>query len=150
MHPNSNASTPASRIGASNFSANSVTALPEVSSRSTNSTKPGQAVAVSETLRLISIDAPATAFSYAPEAIVPTVPITATQLFSVALTRARAPGSTTPITGTESELCNSSNATDAAVLHATTIILTSKSFTKLFAISRAKLRTSLADLLPYG
>jgi hypothetical protein len=57
---------------------------------------------------------------------------------------------TTPITGTGKVSCNSCNATAAAVLQATTIIFTLKSFTKLFANSIAKLRTSLAGFGPYG
>ena len=150
MQPNNNASTSASLIGASSFSANCVTASPDVSLRSTNSTKPGQAAAVSEIGREISSDARAIAVSYANDEIVPTVPITATRLFFVALTKARAPGSTTPITGTESDCCNSSSATDAAVLHATTINLASKSRTRLVASSMANPRTSLAGFGPYG
>ena len=53
--------------------------------------------------------------------MVPTVPITPTLPLCVTRTSARAPGSTTPITGTGKVLANTSRATAAAVLQATTI-----------------------------
>ena len=72
---------------------------------------------------------------YAPESIVPTVPITPTFLLRVVCTKALTPGSITLTTGTGKVSFNCSSATDAAVLHATTMSFTSKSFTKLVAIS---------------
>src|SRR5205814_4432224 len=60
------------------------------------------------------------AFSYAPLRIVARVPITPTCWLRVACNAARAPGSMTPITGTENFLVNRGSATDETVLHATT------------------------------
>jgi len=57
--------------------------------------------------------------------MVPTVPMTPTLPLWVTRASARAPGSMTPITGTTSDFDNASSATDAAVLHATTIIFAS-------------------------
>ena len=88
------------------------------------------------------------ACTYAPDEMVPTVPMTPTLLLCVTRTSARAPGSTTPTTGTGISRSSSSSATEAAVLHATTISLTPKSLTRLQANSRAYPRTSSAGLLP--
>ena len=61
--------------GASRRSASTITSSPLVWPRSTNSTKPGQAALVNDTGAPVST----TACRYAPEAIVPTVPITPTR-----------------------------------------------------------------------
>src|SRR6476469_743321 len=63
------------------------------------------------------------AFSYAPLRIVARVPITPTWRLCVACNAARAPGSITPITGTENFLGSKGNATDETVVHATTSAL---------------------------
>ena len=72
MQPSRRASTSASRIGASRRSARIVTSSPWVWPRSTNSTKPGHDNDVSST----SAPVASTARRYAPDEIVPTVPIT--------------------------------------------------------------------------
>ena len=69
--------------------------------------------------------------------MVPTVPMTPTSPLRVACTSALAPGSTTSMTGTGSSAFRSSSAAAEAVLHATTMAFTSKSFTRLQASSRA-------------
>ena len=66
--------------------------------------------------------------SYAPDEIVPTVPITPTRPDAVAVTNARAPGSMTSITGTGSSSRSSSSPAAVAVLQATTTAFTPKSF----------------------
>jgi hypothetical protein len=65
-----------------------------------------------------------TALEYAPDSIVPTVPITPTLRLSVDLTAARAPGSTTPMTGTSKVRWAAASPAAVPVLHATTSIFT--------------------------
>src|SRR5207247_11244570 len=60
------------------------------------------------------------AFSYAPLRIVARVPITPIWRLRLACNAARAPGSITPITGTENFVIKIGSATDETVLHATT------------------------------
>ncbi len=80
----------------------------------------------------------------------PTVPITPTRPVSVAATSDRAPGAMTSTTGTGSSAASSSSPAAAAVLHATTISLTSCSFTRRHAICCANARTSSCGRGPYG
>jgi hypothetical protein len=61
---------------------------------------------------------------YAPDEIVPTVPMTPTRFDCDVNDKARAPGSTTLTTGTGNSADNSVNAAADAVLHATTIAFT--------------------------
>ncbi len=65
------------------------------------------------------------AFSYAPLPIVASVPITPTFRVLVARTAARAPGSSTPMTGKGNSFFTASRLTAVAVLQATTSILIS-------------------------
>ena len=74
---------------------------------------------------------------YAPDEIVPTVPITPTRPDTVAVTNALAPGSITSITGTGSSSRSSSSPAAVAVLQATTTAFTPKSLTRLHASSLA-------------
>jgi hypothetical protein len=62
--------------------------------------------------------------SYAPEAIVPFVPMTPIPAPRDASTAARAPGSTTPITGIVSSWRRTGSACAVAVLQATTTAFT--------------------------
>jgi hypothetical protein len=66
------------------------------------------------------LSAARSAFSYAPLRIVARVPITPMCRLRVACNAARAPGSITPITGTENFSMSNGSATDETVLHATT------------------------------
>jgi hypothetical protein len=114
-------STSAERSGASRRSASTVTSSPVVCPRSTNSTKPGHAALASLTGAPVS----AIAWTYAPDEIVPTVPITATRPVVVAWTSALAPGRTTSMIGTGNSSRRSSSPAAVAVLQATTIAFAS-------------------------
>ena len=72
-------------------------------------------------------DAAASAAWYAPEAMVPGVPITATWPVFVTFAAACAPGMITPITGMGSAASSAGRATAEAVLQATTSALMSYS-----------------------
>ena len=84
----------------------------------------------------------ATSRWYAPDEMVPTVPITPTRWLRVASTSDATPGSMTPTTGTGSSACSSSSAAAVAVLQATTTTLTSCTSTSHRLIWWAKPRTS--------
>ena len=78
----------------------------------------------------------------------PTVPITPTRPFRVALTRDRTPGSITPMTGTGVSAWSWASAAAAAVLQATTTSFTSCSATRYLVICSAKPATSSWDRGP--
>jgi hypothetical protein len=91
-----------------------------------------------------------TAAGYAPEEMVPTVPITPTRPLRVAATSALAPGAITSMTGTSSCSRSASAAAAVAVLHAMITADALKSFTKEVASSTAWERTSSRGFDPYG
>ena len=86
---------------------------------------------------------------YAPDAIVPVVPITPTRPLRVAATVRREAGSITPTTGTSYSSRALSKNTDAAVLHAITIILAPRA-TRSSAIAVEYRMISSRGLGPYG
>jgi hypothetical protein len=84
---------------------------------------------------------------YAPDEIVPTVPMTPTRPVSVTCRAARMPGAITPMTGMSTRACNCSSAAAAALLHATTSILMRRSRSRS-VISNEYLQTSSAGFGP--
>jgi hypothetical protein len=106
-------------------------ALRSVHPSSTSGTKSGQARVVMVASGVMA----RMALSYAPELMVPMVPITPMLPEREVCTAARAPGSTTPMTGTGSSALSTGSACAVAVLQATTIALTPCSWRK-WVISR--------------
>jgi hypothetical protein len=88
------------------------------------------------------------ALVYARERTVPSVAITPTTP-EVRSTAARAPGSTTPITGIGSCARSAGSAAAVAVLHATTSIFTPRP-NRCRAASSEYRTTVAGDLVPYG
>src|SRR5437868_10028299 len=91
------------------------------STRGTNSAQARAVIVASGRMRLIS-------FSYAPDLIVPAVPITPTRLVFVADAAARAPGCITPTIGRSNSLRSAGSAWAVAVLQAITSALTRSPF----------------------
>ena len=90
-----------------------------------------------------------TASEYAPDSTVPWVAITPTLRLRVALTAARAPGSTTPITGTSNVRCAAARPAAVPVLQAMTSSFTRRCDSHV-PICRTKSRTSESGRGPYG
>ena len=87
------------------------------------------------------------AFVYAFDSTVAFVATTPTRLFLVACAAARAPGSTTPMTGTGNVLCACANPAAVAVLQAMTIAF-APSARKRSAIERERSNTSSSVFSP--
>ena len=119
-----------------------VIASPEVSPRSTNSTKSGQAID-----SIFNCGAAANASRYAFESIVARVPMTPTLPDRVAATARRTAGWITSITGIEYLSRASRSIAALAVLQAITSALTPCS-TRKSKVSSEKSRTSASGLGP--
>ena len=89
------------------------------------------------------------AFVYAPDSTVAFVAMTPTRLFFVALAAARAPGSTTPTTGTGKTRRACARPAAVAVLHAMTTSFTPR-LTSQPPICCTKPSTSSRGRGPYG